>query len=281
MRATLIVDGQLVLAEGDLEVAVAPDELRLDQIDRRRADEAGDELVDRLVVEHLRRVHLLQVSRVHDGDAVAHRHRLDLVVRDVDRRHAQSPLELVDLGAHLHAQLRVEVRERLVHQEGLRLSHDRAAHRDTLPLAARERARLALEELLDLEDPRRPPHALVDLLLRQLAQLEPEGEVLLDGHVRVERVALEDHRDVPVLRSQVVDDSVADADLAVADLLEAGEHPQRGRLAAAGRPDEDHQLGVLDLELEVVHGLRPVGIDLGDVLVGDLCHCPSLLGCGA
>ena len=270
-----------MLAEGDLEVAVAPDELRLDQIDRRRADEAGDELVDRLVVEHLRRVYLLQVSRVHDGDAVAHRHRLDLVVGDVDRRHAQSPLELVDLGAHLYAQLRVEVRERLVHQEGLRLSHDRAAHRDTLPLAARERARLALEELLDLEDPRRPPHALVDLFLRQLAQLEPESEVLLDGHVWVERVALEDHRDVPVLRSQVVDDSVANADLAVTDLLEAGEHPQRGRLAAAGRPDEDHQLGVLDLELEVVHGLRPVGIDLGDVLVGDLCHCPSLLGCGA
>ena len=143
-----------MLAEADGEAAVLPLELGLDEVDRRRADEAGDELVDRLVVEHLRRVDLLQVAGVHDGDAVAHRHRLDLVVRDVDRGHAEPALQLMDLGAHLHAQLRVEVRERLVHQEGLRLAHDRAAHRDALALAARERARLALEELLDLEDVR-------------------------------------------------------------------------------------------------------------------------------
>ena len=268
----LVVDGQLVLAEADPEVAVAPGELRLDQIDRRRADEAGDELVDRVVVQHLRRVDLLQVSCVHDGDAVAHRHRLDLVVRDVDGRDAEPALQLVDLGAHLHPQLRVEVRERLVHQEGLRLAHDRAAHRDALALAARERARLALEELLDLQDLRGAADALLHLLLRQLAQLEPEGEVLLDGHVRVERVALEDHRDVAVLRRQVVDDSVADADLAVADLLEAREHPQGGRLPAARGPHEHHQLAVLDCEVEVPDGLRSVAVDLRDAVVLDLGH---------
>ena len=39
--------------------------------------------------------------------------------------------------------LRVEVRERLVHQVDARLADDRAAHRDPLPLAARELARLA------------------------------------------------------------------------------------------------------------------------------------------
>ena len=63
-------------------------------------------------------------------------------------------LEPGDLRAHLHAQLRVEVRQRLVHEERLRLAHDRAAHRDALALAARERARLALQERLEPEDPR-------------------------------------------------------------------------------------------------------------------------------
>ena len=91
----------------------------------------------------------------HDRDAVAHRHRLDLVVRDVDRRHAERALEPGDLGAHLHAQLGVEVRERLVHQEDLRLADDRAAQRDPLPLPARERSRLAVEQLLEAEDLRR------------------------------------------------------------------------------------------------------------------------------
>jgi hypothetical protein len=42
----------------------------------------------------------------------------------------------VDLGAHLHPQLRVEVRQWLVHQERMRFANDRAPHRDALPLAA-------------------------------------------------------------------------------------------------------------------------------------------------
>ena len=75
----------------------------------------------------------------------AERHRLGLVVRDVDRRDAELRVELRQRGAHADAQLRVEVRERLVHQERLRLAHDRAAHRDPLALAAGELLRLALE----------------------------------------------------------------------------------------------------------------------------------------
>ena len=112
----------------------------------------GDEEVLRPVVEALRRVDLLQDALVHHRDAVAHRHRLDLVVRDVDRRRLQLALELRDVGAHLHAQLRVEVRERLVHQEDLRLAHDRAAHRDALPLAAGELLRLAVEVRRQVEE---------------------------------------------------------------------------------------------------------------------------------
>ena len=69
------------------------------------------------VVDHGRGVHLLQLAGSKDRDAVAHRHRLDLVVRDVDRRHAEALLQGLDLAAHVDAQLRVEVRERLVHEE--------------------------------------------------------------------------------------------------------------------------------------------------------------------
>ena len=259
-----------MLSEADGELTVRLLELGLDEVDRGRADEAGDELVLRLVVEHLRRVDLLQAPGVHHRDAVAHRHRLDLVVRDVDRRHVEPPLELVDLGPHLHAELRVEVREGLVHQERLGLAHDRPAHRDALALAARERARLALQKLVDLEDVGGPLDALRDLLLRHLVELQAEGEVVLDRHVRVERVALEDHRDVPFLRREVVDDAVADPELAVGDLLEPGDHAQGGRLAAPGRADQHHQFAVLDREVEVIHGLRPVVVDLRDAAELDL-----------
>ena len=116
-----------------------------DEVHRRRADEAGHEQVHRLVVERARRVALLQHAVLEHRDAVAHRHRLDLVVRDVDGRHAQAVLQLDDLGARLHAQLRVEVGERLVHQVDRRLADDRAPHRHALALAAREGLRLAVE----------------------------------------------------------------------------------------------------------------------------------------
>ena len=108
------------------------------------------------------------------------------------------------------------------------------------------------------------------------AQLQSEGQVLLDGHVRVERVVLEHHRDVPVLGRQVVDDAVADLDRAAADLLQAGDRPQRGRLAAPGRADEHHELAVLDVEAEVVDGPDAARVGLLYVVHDDLCHGRSV-----
>ena len=69
-------------------------------------------------------------------------------------------MQLRERRAHPDAQLRVEVRERLVEQERLRLADDRAAHRDALALAAGELRRPPVEELGeaeqlgDLVDPR-------------------------------------------------------------------------------------------------------------------------------
>ena len=91
-------------------------------------------------------------------------------------------------------------------------------------------------------------------------------------HVRVERVVLEDHRDVAVLRREVVHDLAADANDAVADRLEPGDHPQRARLPAARRADEDDELAVADLEVEVADRVRPVRIDLVQLLQRDLGH---------
>ena len=108
-----------------------------------------------------------------------------------------------ELGAHVDAQLRVEVRERLVHQERRRLAHDRAAHRDALALAARERDGRRSQQLLDPEHLGDLVDPALDLGLRRLAHAQPVGEVLLDAQVRVERVVLEDHRDVAVARREV------------------------------------------------------------------------------
>jgi hypothetical protein len=137
---------------------------------------------------------------------------------------------------HLHAELRVQVRERLVEQEHLRVAHDGAAHRDALALAAGELARVALEELGEAQDLGGAADPLLDDVLGRLRELEGERHVLLHGHVRVERVVLEHHRDVPVLGRHVVHHPPADRDLAAVDLLQPGDHPEQRRLPAARGP---------------------------------------------
>ena len=95
------------------------------------------------------------------------------------------------------------------------VAHQRAAERHALLLAARELARLALEQMRHVEHLAPPPCTLlVDLGLGQLAHLQREGEVLVDRLLRVERVVLEHHRDVPVLGVEIVDHAVADDDVA-------------------------------------------------------------------
>jgi hypothetical protein len=230
-----------------------------------------------LVVEVLRGVDLLQVAVLEHGDPVAHRHRFDLVVGDVHGGDGELTLQRGDLGAHLHAQLRVEVRQRLVHEERGRLAHDRPAHRHALTLAAGELARLAVEVLLELEDRCRLADARVDLVLGDLGQLERESDVVVHRHVRVQRVVLEHHGDVAVLGLDVVDDSVTDLHRAAADRLEPGDHPQRRRLATARRPDQDEELLVGDLQIEVVNRVESVVVDLVDAFELDSCHVEFLL----
>ena len=50
------------------------------------------------------------------------------------------------------------------------------------------------------------------------------------------------------------DVALADADRALVDALQAGEHAQRRRLAAAGRADQHQELAVGDLQVELVDG---------------------------
>jgi len=202
-------------------------ETGIDEVHRRRADEARDEEVDRIVVELLRRTDLLEMPAAHDGDPIAEGHGLRLVVRDVERRRAEPLLQARHLAPHLHAQLRVQVGQRLVHEERLRFAHDRPAHGNALALTAGHVPRLAVQVVGEVEDLRRLRHLAVELLARNLALLERVAHVLAHGHVRVERVVLEHHGDVPVLRRDVVDAPAADQQVPLADLLEARDHPER------------------------------------------------------
>jgi hypothetical protein len=116
----------------------------------------------------------------------------------------------------------VQVGQRLVEQEHLGLAHDGAADGHALALAARQVLGLALQQVFDVQDLRRVVDRGFDLDGRHLGQLQAEGHVVVQVHVRVQRVALEDHRDAAFGRWHVVDHAAADAQLAFGDVLQPG-----------------------------------------------------------
>ena len=110
---------------------------------------------------------------------------------------------LRDLQPHLDAQRGVEIRQRLVEQECLRLAHDGAADRDALALAAGEFARLAIEIGREVQGRGRRLDLAVDLRPRQAGHLQAEGDVVAHAHMRIERVGLEHHRQAALGRRHV------------------------------------------------------------------------------
>ena len=158
-----------------------------------------------------------------------------------------------DLVAGLHPQLGVEIGQWLVHQEHLRAAHDRAAHRHPLALSAGQILGLAVQIGLEVEHLCDVAHAVADRGPWGPADLQRERQILRDGHVRVQRVVLEDHRDVAVLRIGVGDVVFADVDPPGIDRLQPGHHPQRRRLAAARRPHQDQEFAIVDGQIQVIH----------------------------
>ena len=83
------------------------------------------------------------------------------------------------------------------------LSHDRAAKSDALALSARKSWLGLRFRYCDSDNKRFSRLArdtLVDPLFRPFPHLEAERDVVIDGHVWIQRIVLKDHRDVTLAR---------------------------------------------------------------------------------
>src|SRR5580704_16068663 len=154
-------------------------------------------------------------------------------------------MQLANLAAHLHPELCVQVRQRLVEQEHLRVAHDCSSPGDALPLSTGQLAWASIKKLPDTENRSGATDPRVALSLLYLSEYERKLHILPHGHVRIERVILEHHRDVPILRIEVIDHPIADPDPAAGDLLKASDHAQQRRFPAARGPNENDELAIL------------------------------------
>src|SRR6266545_4028352 len=247
------------LRPGHRQLAVA--HLALQEIHRRTADERCDRRRRRPFEDVVRCAHLRDPAFHEHGDAIGHGHRLFLIVRHVHGGDAESALQLAQLHPRLGTQLGVEIRQRFVEKEKPRLAHDRAGERAALLLAAGELSGTPFEQMIDADFRRRFAHRGIDLRITHGDHPQRKSDVLVDAHVRIQRVALEHHR------------NVARAGLALRDVdalhdhasrivrLEAGENAQRRGLARARWSQQREELARRDREIDAVqrgHGAVPL-----------------------
>ncbi len=188
---------------------------------------------------------------------------------DEDEGDADLALDALQLDLHLLAQLEVERAERLVEQQDLRVVHERTGQRDALLLAARQLRRPPLLVSGQLDELEHERHLVANLVRRRAAAAQAERDVLEHAEVREERVALEDGVRRPLERRKVRHVGVAEEDPALADLLEAADHPQGGRLSAARRAQQREELARRDVERHLIDG-DEVTEALGDVIQTDV-----------
>ena len=164
------------------------------------ADERGHVLGGGALVDVLGRVVLLDAAVAHDGQPVAEGERLGLVVGDEHGREAEPTVELVDLGPHLIAEAGVEVAERLVEEHEVGSGDESTGEGDALLLATAELGRIAVEQRAAVDERGRLLDPPVLQAVLDLAGLQRVGDVLAHRHVRPQRVRLEHHADVALVR---------------------------------------------------------------------------------
>ena len=202
-------------------------------------------------------------------------------------------MQVGQFGAHLHAQLGVEIAERLVEQEGRGMADHGAAQRHALLLAARELAGFACQQLSDIErlgglghfardagaggaragQQRTQPRQTLPGV--EAAHGQRQADILGHGHMRIERVGLEHHGDVAVARRQVVDAPAADVDFAAVVPFQPGDDAQQGGLAAARGAEQRQELAVGDVERDIVEDVDRAEF-LGDFVQFYSGHRPGL-----
>jgi hypothetical protein len=150
-----------------------------------------------------------------------------------------------------------------------------SADGDALALAAGKRLRLALQQRADLQDIGGFLHTRLDFRFLVTRRLQPEGEVLVNAHMRIERIGLEDHGNAALGGGCFVHPFAIDAKITLGDFLETGDHAQKRGFAAARRADEHREFTRFDLEIDTVND-RKSAEPLDDLFQSNAaCHAVS------
>ncbi len=183
---------------------------------------------------------------------------------------------------HRDPRQRVELAERLVEHQDLRIVDQRARQRHPLRHAAGELVRIGIAERgqADQLDDRIDP---VPLRLQDALRLQPERDIVPDRAPGKQRRILE-HDDARRMRTG--DAGIVFPQRPGARLLQPRDQPQQGRLAAAGRTEQRDELAGRDREADIVEHRQGRTVDIEgvanalDIEFGPDGGIGDRLGCG-
>ena len=181
---------------------------------------------------------LLDYGVVHHHHLVGQRQRLVLAVGDVDEGDAQLALHRLQLGPHADAQEGVQRRKRFVQQQNPRLGDQGSRQRDALLLPARQLRRQPFGQVAHIDQLQQFVGLGMALCLVDALHLQRKGDIVAHAQMREQRIALEHHRGAAPGRGQGGNIAAIQQDGTFGHAFMAGDHPQRGGLAAARRAQQ-------------------------------------------
>ncbi len=244
--------------------------------------------VEGFAVEGVAGGKLDDLTKVHDGDAVAHGADDGEVVGDEEVGEAKAILELLEKVDDLGLDRDIESGEGLVGDDEPGLDGEGTGDADALPLAAGELVRKTVGERgADSDGVEQLRDALPALALVETVDGESFGDDAADGHTGIERGVgvLEDHldaaADLPETAAAergevdgafgkggkavfVAGGAGVEPDVAGSGPVELEDGAAGGRLAAARLADEAEGLAVVNGEGEAVDGLDGGDLSLNE-----------------
>ncbi len=185
----------------------------------------------------------------HDHHSAGEEDGLRDRVRDEDDGRTGLLPDPQHLGVHPLAGHLVEGAERLVHEQEGRLQGERAGDRDALLHATGELVGVVTCEVGELHQPQHLAGSFLALGAAHAEQLQRQPNVVLDAPPVEEDGSLEDDAVLPAA-PRLGGRLAVDHDLPRRRLGQVTDDPEQRALAAAGRPDEGHELAAIDLEVD-------------------------------
>ena len=225
------------------------------EVHLRCTDKACNKHVIGILIQIDRCINLLNVSVLHNNDTGAHGHCLYLVVRNVNKGCAKFFVQARNFCSHCRTQLCIEVRKRLVQKEHLGVTNNSTSKCNSLTLTTGERLRLSFKIFCNAENFCGFHYLFVNLIIGHMNGAQRECHVLINTHMGIKSIVLENHCNVSILRLKIVNDFVINAKFACGNFLQARNHAQRSGFSASGRTDKYDKFLIVNIHTEVVYCL--------------------------